>query len=114
MLCIVILLAGAAAAAQITPPNPAGEARYGLFYLPTSKTIGRITITTDTWNGFRIMDEFNARQHDAFFAQVTGSGWVQQEADERLALVLEAFQWKDLEFFNLVLSSYGVTLTPRK
>ena len=78
--------------------------------MPTVKLIGRIEITADTLHGFRSAQWYMAKYGDGFTAQFYGAQQLSNEADERVALALEAFRWKDPQFFDLVMTSYQIRL----
>lgn len=112
MVAVASLLAGQYGDMTGTMPN--WYVRQNGYSLPGMKWWGRVGVHTNTGGGFAEIERFYRDvKQDQFLAQLQGVNWVQLEADERLALIFEAFRWKDEEFYRLVMTSYGAELRPR-
>ena len=81
--------------------------------LQAGPLIGRITATAHLDIFQTVYAQKYEESGSPFVASAVAAYQMKAEAEERLSLAMEAFRWKDPEFFRQVMESYGLGLTEK-
>lgn len=83
--------------------------------LPVSYQIGRISYSETAQQVCGAFYQYlNEAKGNSLAAETAAAGSVQTQAQENIALALDAFRWRDPVIYNTVMQQYGLSVAPKQ